>query len=125
MLSIEKVVALLTPTLFAPVAALLTKIITVDVPGSHVTSGQLTALEIAAFIGAVAMGAHWLQGQKQWRKLMLDTKATADTMPAADRAALDAAAETVIAQIADEPLGPTTAPVTPLVVPVADNPAGI
>ena len=72
--SVEKMVALLTPTVFAPLAALLTKLITVNIPGSHVTSGQLTALEIAAFVGAVAMGAHWLQGQREWRKLELQAK---------------------------------------------------
>jgi hypothetical protein len=109
MFSIERAVALLTPTVFAPLAALLTKLITVNLPGSHVTSGQLTALEITAFTGAVAMGAHWLQGQKQWR---LVTAGVTNTMPATDRGALQAAASLLAGMTA-----PAGAPEDPIAQP--------
>lgn len=63
-LSVERVVAILTPTIFAPVAALLTKWIAVNIPGLHVNSSDITALQVSAIAGAVVLAWKWLHGRQ-------------------------------------------------------------
>ena len=66
MFSIERVVALLTPTVFAPGAVVIAKFATNNVAGSHLSAAQVMPLEIAAFTGAVGMALYWLKGRKEF-----------------------------------------------------------
>lgn len=62
----NRVVALLTPLVFAPVAAVVTGWLGQHFPGlGHLDPTQLVALEIAGFTGAVAAAVKWLHG---WQK---------------------------------------------------------
>lgn len=66
--AIERVVTVLTPV-FGALAALVTRLITTALPSAHVSSGDLTALEIAAFSWASAGALHWVHGrQVGWLK---------------------------------------------------------
>lgn len=65
MLSISRVVTLLTP-IFAGFSGWLAQIIADEFPGApQLNESELTAVFIAGFIGAVAMAREWLVGRRQ------------------------------------------------------------
>jgi hypothetical protein len=64
-MSIERVVAVLTP-IFAALAAWLTGLIGAHFPGVHIDSNQIIALEITGFTGATAAALKWLHGRAQF-----------------------------------------------------------
>lgn len=70
MLSLNRIVVLLTPV-FGGVAAVLLAWAARHFPGLPLPSkGELTALEVAAFTGAVGMAAHWLNGHQKYEKYL-------------------------------------------------------
>lgn len=63
--SIERVVTVLTPTVFAPLAVWLSALIASNVPlAPHPSAATLTGIEISAFLGAVAIAIKWLHGRQ-------------------------------------------------------------
>lgn len=75
-LSIERVVAILTP-IFGAASAWLTGLIATDFPGlPTIPAGDVTALEIAGFTGAVAAALKWLHGRQKYVTLTDDAKKT-------------------------------------------------
>lgn len=73
-MSIERVVAVLTP-LFAAVAAWLTGLIGAHIPGVNIPPDQIVALEIAGFTAATAAALKWLHGRAQF--VLAEKNATA------------------------------------------------
>jgi hypothetical protein len=66
MFPLNRVVVLLTPV-FGGIAAIALAWAAKHAPGLPLpTQGELTALEIAGFTGAVGMAAHWLHGHQQY-----------------------------------------------------------
>jgi hypothetical protein len=61
----NRVVAFLTPTVFAPAAGFASTWIAAHVPGAHVSSGDLQSIFIAGALIALAPAAQWLHG---WQK---------------------------------------------------------
>jgi formate-dependent nitrite reductase membrane component NrfD len=65
-MSIERAVTLLTPV-FAAVAAWLTGLIASKFPGlPHLDAAQVTALEIAGFVGAASAAIKWLHDRQKF-----------------------------------------------------------
>lgn len=64
-MSIERVVALLTPV-FGALSAWLTGLVAHNFPGVSIPAGDLTALEVAGFTGACAAALKWLHGRAQF-----------------------------------------------------------
>ena len=63
--SIERVVAFLTPVLFAPLATWIAAIIAANVPfAKGLDSGTLEGIEIAAFVSTCAVAIKWLHGRQ-------------------------------------------------------------
>jgi hypothetical protein len=63
---VNRLVAVLTPVVFAPLAAAVAGWIAQHFPGlPALDPGQLVAIEVAGFTGAVGLAAHWLHG---WQK---------------------------------------------------------
>lgn len=63
--SIERVVAFLTPTVFAPLAVWISGLVATNVPFAPTPSpGVLEGIEIAAFLGACAVVIKWLHGRQ-------------------------------------------------------------
>jgi hypothetical protein len=65
--SIERVVTLLTPTVFAPAALWISGVVARHFPGlaRYMTPAQLTAIEVTAFAGAVLIAFMWLHGRQK------------------------------------------------------------
>jgi len=61
----NRVVAFLTPTVFAPAAGFASTWIAAHVPGANVSSSDLQAIFIAGALIALAPAAQWLRG---WQK---------------------------------------------------------
>lgn len=75
-LSIERVVAILTP-IFGAGSAWLTGLIATKFPGlPTIPAGDVTALEIAGFTGATAAALKWLHGRQKYVSLTDDAKRT-------------------------------------------------
>lgn len=63
--TIERVVTLLTPV-FGAMASWLTALIATNVPGAPaLDAANVEGVEIAAFVGAVAIVAKWLHGRQK------------------------------------------------------------
>lgn len=63
--SIERVVAFLTPTVFAPLAVWISGLVATNVPFAPTPSpGVLEGIEIAAFLGACGVVIKWLHGRQ-------------------------------------------------------------
>lgn len=72
---VNRLVAALTPVVFAPVAAAVAGWIAQHFPGlPALDPGQLVAIEVAGFTGAVGLAAHWLHG---WQKHEARSKTSA------------------------------------------------
>lgn len=95
-MSIERVVAVLTP-IFAALAAWLTGLIGAHFPGVHIDSSQIVALEIAGFTGATAAALKWLHGRQKFVAFTDDAKKTLDDALARMRAELAANPQAALA----------------------------
>lgn len=88
LLSIERVVAILTPTVFAPAAVIITAFVAKHFPGlPHPTPDTIVGLESAAFLGACGLGWKWLHGRQIPAIAQLQGGAT-DIVSALDQAGL-------------------------------------
>lgn len=86
--SIERVVTLLTPLVFAPLATWLSALIASNVPyAPHPSQGTLEGIEIAAFLGTIALVAKWLHG-RQIPSVVALGKATGIKVSAEDLSAI-------------------------------------
>lgn len=62
----NRVVAVLTPTVFAPVAGLCSSWLAAHIPGVDISSDQLQAIFIAGALIALAPAVQWLHGWQKW-----------------------------------------------------------
>jgi hypothetical protein len=93
----NRVVAFLTPTVFAPAAGFASSWIAAHVPGTHISSSDLQAIFIAGALIALAPAAQWLHGWQKYEARESDAEhavelANAAAMAAAPPAAAQAAA---------------------------------
>jgi Flp pilus assembly secretin CpaC len=73
MFSLNRVVAVLTPLVFAPAAAATTAWIATHFPGlPTIDPGQVVAVEIAGATAALGTGLTWLHGHQKWNSIVAD-----------------------------------------------------
>lgn len=89
-LSIERVVAILTP-LFAAISGWLTGTVSQLVPGVNLSAGDVTALQIAGVTAAAGAALKWLHGRQLFVKAEGDTEALVQKLAAKIKADAPAA----------------------------------
>lgn len=70
----NRVVALLTPTVFAPAAGLCSSWIAAHVPGVNISSHDMQAIFIAGALIALAPAAQWLHGWQKYEARQADAE---------------------------------------------------
>lgn len=79
----NRVVAFLTPTVFAPAAGFASTWIAAHVPGTHVSSSDLQAIFIAGALIALAPAAQWLHGWQKYEAREADAEHAVEVANAA------------------------------------------
>jgi hypothetical protein len=91
-MSIERVVAVLTP-IFGAGAAWATGLIGAHIPGVNIPPDQIIALEVAGFTGATAAALKWLHGRAQF----VAAEKSADAIEARVRAEIASSPQAALA----------------------------
>ena len=65
-MSPNRIVALYTPFIFAPLAGLIAAWLAEHVPGANIAQDQLDVVFIVGMLIALAMAAQWLHGWQKW-----------------------------------------------------------
>lgn len=65
-MSPNRIVAVYTPFVFAPLAGFIAAWLAAHVPGVDVASGDLWAVFVAGMLVALAMAAQWVHGWQKW-----------------------------------------------------------
>jgi hypothetical protein len=86
-MSPNRVVALLTPLVFAPLAGSIAAWLATNVPGTNITSDQLTGIFITGALIAFGKSAQWLHGWQKWEEGQTNATVAADQADAAAAAA--------------------------------------
>jgi hypothetical protein len=86
-MSPNRIVALLTPLVFAPLAGAIATWVAENFPGVEVSSGALEEIFIAGALIALAPAAQWLHGWQKWEGREAEAAMAADA--AAPPAALE------------------------------------
>ena len=74
----NRIVALLTPLVFAPLAGAIAAWVAENLPGVEVSSGALEEIFIAGALIALAPAAQWLHGWQKWETREAEAAAAAD-----------------------------------------------
>src|SRR5262245_17268385 len=90
-MSPNRVVAVLTPLVFAPLAGGISAWLAENVPGANVSSDQLTGIFIAGALIAFGKSAQWLHGWQKWEDREAIATAVADKADAEQASAAAAA----------------------------------
>jgi hypothetical protein len=77
----NRIVALLTPLVFAPLAGAIATWAAENFPGVEVSSGALEEIFIAGALIALAPAAQWLHGWQKWEAREADAATAADEAP--------------------------------------------
>jgi hypothetical protein len=77
-MSPNRVVAVLTPLVFAPLAGAIAAWLAENVPGADVSSDQLTGVFITGALIAFGKSAQWLHGWQKWEEREAAATAAAD-----------------------------------------------
>jgi hypothetical protein len=117
-MSPNRVVALLTPLVFAPLAGSIAAWLATNVPGTNITSDQLTGIFITGALIAFGKSAQWMQGWQKWEARQADTTAAADQ---ADATAAVAAAPALALAAEDDGFGELRLADVPLEEELGDN----
>ena len=103
-MSPNRVVTILTPLVFAPLAGSIAAWLATNVPGTNITSDQLTGIFITGALIAFGKSAQWLHGWQKWEERDATTTQVADLADAAAAVAPAAAALALAGD--DDPFGP-------------------
>jgi hypothetical protein len=101
-MSPNRVVAVLTPLVFAPLAGAIAAWLAKNVPGANVSSDQLTGIFITGALIAFGKSAQWLHGWQKWEEREAAATTAADQ---ADAQQASAAPLTAVEPGADEDVG--------------------
>jgi hypothetical protein len=101
-MSPNRVVALLTPLVFAPAAGAVATWLARHFPGVRVSPGDLQSIFIAGALIALAPAAQWLHGWQKWEAQNAETERAVEVATIA--ASAPAAAPLVTQADADDPL---------------------
>jgi len=78
-MSLNRIVALLTPLVFAPLAGVITTWAAENLPGVNVPPNAVEEIFIAGALIALAPAAQWLHGWQKWEARQADTLLAAAT----------------------------------------------
>jgi hypothetical protein len=104
---IEHVVAVLTPTVFAPAAAFISRVVSVDVPNSHFSTANIVAVEITGFTAACVAGWGWLYAHRKDRVESGAVELGGTALTEARLVAYEPAVEAIVGELGE--LGPNLA----------------
>ena len=104
-MSPNRIVALLTPLVFAPLAGAIATWVAENFPGVEVSSSALEEIFIAGALIALAPAAQWLHGWQKWEEREANAAAAAEEADLPVAAEMAAAADLADADLADDALG--------------------
>ena len=86
-MSPNRIVALYTPFIFAPLAGLIAAWLAEHVPGANIAQDQLDVVFIVGMLIALAMAAQWLHGWQKWEARQSEQEALALQLATQERPA--------------------------------------
>ena len=104
-MSPNRIVALLTPLVFAPLAGAIATWVAENFPGVEVSSSALEEIFIAGALIALAPAAQWLHGWQKWEEREANAAAAAEEADLPVAADMAAEADLGDAELADDAFG--------------------
>jgi hypothetical protein len=101
-MSPNRVVALLTPLVFAPLAGAIAAWLAENFPGVEVSQSQLEGIFITGALIAFGKSAQWLHGWQKWEEREATATAAADQADASAAAVAAVAAPLVAEELVDD-----------------------
>lgn len=104
----ERVVTILTPLVFAPLAASAAVLAGKYFPGVDLPTDKLVGLAVTGFLGGVGLAITWLRGAQKEADNKSAERVAAMSAGSGSRKVDDAAAAAATKVVADTPVAPTT-----------------